>query len=447
MIFVDNKVYSKYTLIGDKMTFSIITLGCKVNRYESQYMSELLKESGYEETSAYTADIVIINSCTVTAVADAKNRKAIHRVRRENENACIILTGCMSQAFSKDFDGFSECDIVIGNKSRKNIVGIIEQYFINKEKMCVVEEYTNKDEFEDISVNSFTDRTRAFVKIEDGCNQFCTYCIIPYSRGRVRSKSIETLKTEVENLASNGFCEIVLVGINLSAYGQDIGLNLYDAVKCVCDVEKIKRVRLGSFEPERMTKEIITMLSKEEKFCPNFHLSLQSGCTHTLKSMRRHYTADEYSAIVNDIRECFENSSITTDIMVGFSGESDSDFEESLLFAEKTGFAKIHVFPYSRRKGTKAYDFPDIVPDNIKTQRTKRMLDVASISRKAFLITQVGKTEEVLFENKMKDESFAGYTRNYTPIRVKSEIDLSNQIKNVLITKVCDDYCIGEIVE
>lgn len=427
------------------MTFSIITLGCKVNRYESQFISELLKKRGYTEADAYNADIVIINSCTVTTTADAKNRKALHRVRRENKNAVIVLTGCMPQAFFEECSAFDECDIVVGNKSRKNIVDIIEKYLKNKEKICCKEEYTNKDIFEEISVDNFSDRTRAFVKIEDGCNQFCTYCIIPFARGRVRSKSLNTLKKEVTALCNNGYEEIVLVGINLSSYGVDTEHTLFDAVKCVCDIDGVKRVRLGSFEPERMTEDIIEKLSKEEKFCPQFHLSLQSGCTKTLHEMHRHYCAEEYYNIVSDIRKYFDNPAITTDIMVGFSGESREDFEESIRFAQKVKFAKIHVFPYSRRKGTKAYDFVDIVSDEEKARRTKLMLNVAENSRKEFLQSMVGKCEQVLFENKLKDGSFVGYTKNYTPIRVKSNDNLSGKILDVIITDAKDDYCVGEV--
>ncbi|WP_440448201.1 MiaB/RimO family radical SAM methylthiotransferase, partial [Ruminococcus sp.] len=271
------------------------------------------------------------------------------------------------------------------------------------------------------------------------------YCIIPYARGRVRSKSIEALKAEVEKIANNGYLEVVLVGINLSAYGQDEGLNLADAVECVCAQEGIERVRLGSVEPEQMDEPMIKRLAAQPKFCPQFHLSLQSGCDNTLKAMNRHYDTAEYSKIVSNIRKTFDNSSITTDVMVGFAGETEDDFKDSMNFVKQTGFAKVHVFPYSRRKGTVADKAPNQIAPNIKEQRAKEMGELVAESRAEFLKTQVGMTESVLIE-RLRHGYLEGYTKNYTPVHIISDNDnLCGQIVNVKITSAEDDFCVGTI--
>ena len=294
-------------------------------------------------------------------------------------------------------------------------------------------------------VNKFLERTRAFVKIEDGCNRFCSYCIIPYARGRVRSKSLEDLKSEVTVLAQQGYNEIVLVGINLSAFGSDINSSLADAVECVCSVDGVERVRLSSLEPELMTEDVLMRFAKQPKFCPHFHLSLQSGCTETLKRMHRHYTAVEYADIVSDIRRIFDNPSITTDIMVGFAGETEEEFEKSLNFSDYISFAKVHVFSYSRRKGTVADKMPDQVDPKVKNLRSKLMIEHTDNKRKEFLLSQVGRVEGVLFEIKNRSGFYEGYTKNYTPVYVKSDNDLIGKIIPVKLIKAEKDYCIGVI--
>lgn len=430
------------------MNFNIITLGCKVNQYESQAMREDLLRNGFELAKPDSpADITVVNSCTVTAVSDAKNRKLINKIRRENPDTIIVLTGCMPQAFPDKQENFENCDIVLGNAKRAELVPAIYEYIDTHMKNIFITEHPAKDEkFEDLSISSLGEHTRAFVKIEDGCNRFCSYCIIPYARGRVRSKSLESLKAEVERIAHNGYKEVVLVGINLSAYGQDEGLNLADAVECVCSQEGIERVRLGSVEPEQMDEPMIKRLAAQPKFCPQFHLSLQSGCDNTLKAMNRHYDTAEYSKIVSDIRKTFDNSSITTDVMVGFAGETEEDFKSSMDFVRQTGFAKVHVFPYSRRKGTVADKAPNQVAPNIKEERAKRMGELVAESRAEFLRTQTGKTEKVLIE-RLRHGYLEGYTKNYTPVHIASDNDsLCGQIVNVRITKAEDDFCVGEII-
>lgn len=430
------------------MNFNIITLGCKVNQYESQAMREDLLKNGFELAEPNTpADITVVNSCTVTSVSDAKNRKLINKIRRENPDGIIVLTGCMPQAFPDKQENFENCDIVLGNAKRAELVPAICEYIENHMKNVFITPHPVKNEqFEDLSISSLGEHTRAFIKIEDGCNRFCSYCIIPFARGRVRSKSIEALKAEVKKIANNGYFEVVLVGINLSAYGQDEGLNLADAVECVCAQEGIERVRLGSVEPEQMDEPMIKRLAAQPKFCPQFHLSLQSGCDNTLKAMNRHYDTAEYSKIVSNIRKTFDNSSITTDVMVGFAGETEEDFKDSMNFVNQTGFAKVHVFPYSRRKGTVADKAPNQIAPNIKEQRAKEMGELVAESRAEFLKTQVGLTESVLIE-RLRHGYLEGYTKNYTPVHIISDDEnLCGQIVNVKITSAEDDYCMGTVV-
>lgn len=429
------------------MTYTIVTLGCKVNQYESEIMSELLQEAGHKPCESYAeADICIINSCTVTAVSDSKCRKLIHRIKRENPSCILALTGCMPQAFSEDLSRFDGCDIVLGNTCRREIVDIIDEYLINRVQLIRIAPHEKGESFEEMSLCAFEGRTRAFMKIEDGCNRFCSYCIIPYARGRVRSKRVEDIRKEAQTLCDAGFREIVLVGINLSAYGEDIGKDICDAVEAVCHTNGIDRVRLGSIEPERMTKDILQRLKAQEKFCPHFHLSLQSGCTETLKRMRRHYTADEYRQIVEDIREVFVDPSITTDVMVGFAGETDEEFEESLSFCDEIGFAKAHIFAYSRRNGTKADQMQDQVPEHIKNLRSKRMIEHTDRSEREFLLSQIGKVVSVLFETTDRDGLFEGHTKNYTKVKVRSDEDITNRILEVKLTEAFSDYCFGELI-
>lgn len=430
------------------MDFNIITLGCKVNQYESQAMKETLLKKGFTiSENKEKADITIINTCTVTSVSDAKNRKIIHKTRRNNPDGIIVLTGCMPQAFPEDFDTFKDCDIVLGNYARNDLIPALEKYFNFPHQLVIIKENQQKNpEYEKLSVTDFGEHTRAFVKIEDGCNQFCSYCIIPYARGRVRSKTIEDLKQEVENLAQNGYKEIVLVGINLSAYGQDIEKNLCDAVEAVCKNEKILRVRLGSLEPEQMDEDVINRISKQEKLCPQFHLSLQSGCDETLRRMNRHYDTKIYEKIVSNLRKTFKNCAITTDVMVGFAGETEEEFKKSLEFVKHIAFSKVHVFPYSRRKGTVADKAPNQVNEKIKGNRAKEMIALTDELRQEFLKTQIGLTESVLFETMKNNDFCVGYTKNYTPVRVYTKNNLCGQVLNVKIIDVQKDYCIGKLV-
>ena len=428
------------------MQFKIYTLGCKVNQYESEYIRQIMTLAGYKYTDDDSkSDIFIVNSCSVTAVSDSKCRKLLRRLRRENPDSIILLSGCMSQAFPRKYENFEVCDVVIGNTTRNAVPDYISRFLKTREQIIDIKDHDRKaEEFEACSVDDFSERTRAFVKIEDGCDRFCSYCIIPYARGRVRSKPLEKLRYEVDTLAERGYLEIVLVGINLSKYGTDIGLTLCDAVECVAQNHKIKRIRLGSLEPELIDEEVVRRLSACTKFCPHFHLSLQSGCTETLKRMNRRYSAAEYKAIVDRIRNNFDNSSITTDVMVGFPGETEEEFTQSLNFVSDIAFAKVHVFPYSRRSGTVADRMPEQLPKNVKEQRASIMIDRTNESTNDFLLSQIGKVCDVLFERLDKSGMFEGYTDNYTLVSVDSQgSDLQGKCLKVKITDASDERCVG----
>ncbi|MCM1363919.1 MAG: tRNA (N(6)-L-threonylcarbamoyladenosine(37)-C(2))-methylthiotransferase MtaB [Faecalibacterium sp.] len=429
------------------MKVAFYTLGCKVNQYESQAMSETLAKNGYEIVgSDENADIFIVNSCTVTAVADKKTRQSVRHFKRNNPDSIVVLTGCMPQAYPDDADKLIEADIVIGNKNNNKLLDMLDTYVKFGKRVVSINEHEKGDKFSSTSISSFDERTRAYLKIQDGCNRFCSYCIIPTSRGRVRSKPLDELKTEVEQLASNGFAEIVLVGINLSSYGSDIGTDFPTAVETACSVDGIKRVRLGSLEPDHLTDEVIDRLAKCKKLCPQFHISLQSGCNKTLKAMNRHYTSEEYETLCNKLRSSFKDCTLTTDVMVGFAGETDEDFEESLKFVKKIGFESVHVFPYSIRTGTRAEKMSGHNPKSVKEKRCGIMLAETEKIRLAFYNSLIGKIQSVLFESSTADGFVRGHTANYTPVKVKSPQAVCGEIMDVKIIEIADDICIGELV-
>ncbi len=430
------------------MKVAFYTLGCKVNQYESQAIGETLKKNGYEIVDhKEKADIYIINSCTVTSSADQKTRQAVRRFKRDNPESIVLLTGCMPQAYPDDAEKLIEADIVIGNKNNTKIVDMLDTYSKFGKRVVDISLHEKGESFSGTPITSFDERTRAYVKIQDGCNRFCSYCIIPTSRGRVRSKPLGELKAELEELAKSGYSEVVLVGINLSSYGLDSGDTFPEAVELACKTEGIKRVRLGSLEPDHLTDEVIEKLSKLEKLCPQFHLSLQSGSNNTLKTMNRHYTAEEFEAIATKLRSCFGDCTLTTDVMVGFAGETEEDFEESLRFVKKIGFEKVHVFPYSIRTGTRAEKMSGHLPKKVKDERCHVMLRETEKIRREFFEKQIGKTVSVLFESKTVSGFVCGHTANYTPVKVKTPQELCGEIREVLLTEVSsDDFCIGELV-
>lgn len=428
------------------MKVKIITLGCKVNQYESEAMLSDLMQNGFSVANEdEQADIVILNSCTVTAESDRKVRQLFRRAKKDNPNAVMVLSGCMAQAFPDDAERLEEADIILGTSNRKMLLPHLMTFLSAKQRIIDIAPHTNEEKFERLQVDTFTGRTRAFVKIQDGCNRFCSYCIIPYARGRIRSKPIEDLKNELQLLADHGYKEVVLTGINLSTYGQEFGMHLCDAIEAACAVEGIERVRLGSLEPEQFTEEVISRMAKLKKLCPQFHLSLQSGCDATLKRMNRHYTSDEYRTIVNNLRAAFENAAITTDIMVGFAGETDEEFDASLAFAKEIEFAKVHVFAYSRRPGTKAYSMPGQLTNAIKEKRSHAMIETTLETQRRFFEKQIGRIEPILFERAIEPGLYEGYSMNYTPVIAKSDRNISGEILEVKIESYTDTHCIGSL--
>lgn len=428
------------------MNVAFYTLGCKVNQYESQAMSEMLSKNGYTIVNHKSkADIYIINSCTVTAQADQKTRQAVRKFKRENPESIVVLTGCMPQAYPDEADLLNEADIITGNKSNSSLLQLLDEYSKFGKRIVNIDLHQKGDSFTNTPITSFDERTRAYLKIQDGCNRFCSYCIIPTSRGRVRSKSIESIKAEVSDLAKNGFKEIVLVGINLSSYGQDNGSSFPEAVSAACSVDGIERVRLGSLEPDHLTDDVIEALSKEKKLCPQFHISLQSGCDKILKLMNRHYNCDEYTRIVNKLRNEFNDCSITTDIMVGFAGEDEEDFQTTLEYMKQIKFEKVHVFPYSIRVGTKAEKMPGHIDNGEKNRRAKIMIDLAEEIRQNYFKSIIGQTKEVLIEKKQKNGYYTGYTTNYTPVSILTDDNIQGKLVNVKITDIFNDGVVGII--
>ena len=429
------------------MNVKFITLGCKVNQVESEAMREALLAGGFQEAAeGQTADVVVVNSCTVTAVSDQKARQALRREKKRNPGAVAVLTGCWPQAFPQEAEDFLEADIVLGTTRRAALLPKILEYLSTKQRIVDIAPHEKGEKFEKLTISAMHGRTRAFLKIEDGCDRFCSYCIIPYARGRVRSKPLEDIKTEAALLGDHGYREVVLTGINLPAYGKDLGLHLCDAVEAACAAPGIARVRLGSLEPEQLTPEVIARMAKQEKLCPQFHLSLQSGCDATLKRMNRHYTTAEYRQIVRNLRQAFPNCAITTDIMVGFAGETEEEFAASLAFAKEIAFAKVHVFAYSRRPGTRAYDMPGQVTNKVKEERSRQMIAATLATQRDFFAAQVGRVEEVLFEQEREKNVYEGYTRNYTPVRAASAVPLQGQVLPVEITQALEDCCLGRLV-
>ncbi len=421
------------------------TLGCKVNQYETQAMRRLLEDDGFEtaEFSPGQADIgeavLVINSCTVTGESDRKLRQLLRRCRREHPQAVLVLTGCFPQAFPDGAAELPEPDVILGNAARRELPERLAQFFRDKQRVVAVGPHSK--EYESLSICEFQGRTRAFVKIEDGCDRFCSYCIIPYARGRVRSKPLDELAAEVEALAERGYREIVLVGINLTAYGKDTGATICDAVEVAAAPKGICRVRLGSIEPDHLTDEVLSRLAACKKLCPQFHLALQSGCDATLKRMNRHYTAAEYRTLCEKLRAAFPGCALTTDVMVGFPGETEEDFQTSLSFVEEIGFSRVHCFPYSRREGTPAARAKEQVPNAEKLRRNRTLIAAAEQSRAAYESALVGQTVEVLPETERGDGFIDGYTDTYVPVLLKG--GTVGVPCRVHITGYENDVCIG----
>ncbi len=428
------------------MKVYIYTLGCKVNQYESQVMAEQMRSAGHTICEQATeADCIIINSCTVTAESDRKTRQAVRRFRKLRPEAVIMLAGCMPQAFPEEAYALEAADVITGNTSHGKMPEYLARFIQTGQPVREVTPHGRQEDYTTPSLTSFSDRTRAFMKIEDGCDRYCTYCTIPKARGPIRSRSLEDITSEAEALAKEGFKEIVLVGINLTSYGRETGLTICDAVRAAAKPSGIKRVRLGSLEPDHISDATLEGLCSEEKFCPQFHLALQSGCDATLKRMNRHYDTAFYRDLVKRIRAKFKDCSITTDIMVGFPGESEEEFRESLAFFKEIGFARGHVFAYSRRAGTVAAALPGQLCTREKEARAALMSAAAAECEAAFLAAREGKTTTVLFET-VKDGIYYGYTPNYSRVAVPCTESIEGKILPVRLIEACGDFCKGTLI-
>ncbi len=421
------------------------TLGCKVNQYETQEMSELLEKSGHTIIyNATEADVAVVNSCTVTAESVRKTRQIIRKLKKQNPNSIIILTGCASQAEPQIITDLPQVDILMGNRSNIFIADAIEEFLINHAPVEKRLEHLACDKFTGIGISRFDGHTRAFLKIQDGCDRFCSYCLIPTARGRSRSKQLEDIDKELKLLSENGYKEIVFVGINLSDYGKNTSHSLPDALHLAEKYDGIKRVRLGSLEPDHITDEMIAELKTITKLCPQFHISVQSGCDSVLKAMNRHYTAKEYEDLANKLRESFPDATITTDVLVGFPTETEEDFNTTVEFVKKIGFEKVHVFPYSVREGTRAAKMEQLTKA-VKEERAARLSEITETIREDFLRKQIGKTVEVLFETE-KEGYCEGYTENYTPVKVFANRICKGGFLTVEITDSEKEFCIGKFV-
>lgn len=425
-------------------------LGCKVNSYETEAMTQLLKKAGYEIVSFQDqADVYIINTCSVTNMADRKSRQMLHKAKKQNPNAVVVATGCYVQTATEKVAQDLSIDLVVGNNRKKDIVEILNEYYAEKEAgEQVKEEYVidinHTDEYENLEISTVTEHTRAHLKIQDGCNNFCSYCIIPYARGRIRSRTMESIKAELERLSASGFKEIVFTGINLSCY-DDNGKKLIDVIEMADNVNGIERIRLGSLDPEVVTEDFVERLGKVKKICPHFHFSLQSGCDKTLKAMNRHYTSDEYYEKCQLIRKYIDNPAFTTDVIVGFPGETEEDYISSREFVKKVKFAELHVFKYSKRDGTVAAKMPNQIDEKIKTLRSEDLIKTGEELTKEFRQAKIGQDTTVLFEEKIlldNKEYWVGHTVDYIKIAVPEKENLEGQIRKVNVK----DFLTNEIM-
>ncbi len=427
-------------LSREKKTVSFYTLGCKVNQYESEAVSSLFEQNGYEVVSFdKSSDVYIINTCTVTNLSDRKSRQAIRKAKKINPDSIVTVMGCYAQTSSEEVLKIPGVNLVIGTKDRKEIIDYIARVEAGECKINAVDNIMVTRSYEELKVSTYKERTRAYLKIQEGCSQFCSYCIIPYARGPIRSRDPEDVISEVRELSQNGFSEIVLTGIHLASYGKDLKTtSLLEIIKSLNDIPGIERIRLGSIEPTTITEEFVKAAAHMPKLCPHFHLSLQSGCDNTLKAMNRKYSADEYRHSVNLLKENIPDVAITTDIMVGFPGETDEDFASSLKFAEEMGFSKIHVFKYSPRKGTPAAQSPNQISPELKEQRSERMLELSDRLEELYLKRFVGRDMEVLFEQELQEQKgfIEGLTKNYIRVAAEGSEELKGKILMTSLKKI-----------
>jgi len=412
-------------------TVAIHNLGCKVNSYEAESMEQLLVASGYTVVpfdGEEPADVYIINTCSVTNIADRKSRQMLHRAKKLNPNAVVVAAGCYVQADEEKVKDDDAVDIVLGNNCKINIVEALDNYYADNSSNAMLVDMGQKQEYERLEIDKVNEHARAYIKIQDGCNQFCSYCIIPYTRGRIRSRSLNDIVAEVKRIVENGYREIVLTGIHLSSYGVDNnGGTLLDVITAINEIAGLERIRLGSLEPRIITEEFVKAISSMPKVCPHFHLSLQSGCDATLKRMNRKYSTEEYYNGCLILRKYYDNPAVTTDVIVGFPGESDEEFEATKAFLIKVHFYEMHIFKYSRRRGTAADKMPDQVPDNIKTKRSDVLLSLSEEMSNEYRRAYIGKRVKVLIEEKRSDcDCYTGYTDNYMRVNIH-DLEYSNE--------------------
>ena len=436
-----------------------ITLGCKVNQYETNAMAQKFLEKGYkvlEENNGEieeNPDVCIINTCTVTNMSDRKSRQMLRKMKEKNKNTIVVAVGCYAQVAKEELSKIPEIDLVLGNNEKVEIVKYVEEYIKEKVKILEIEDVMQSKEFSDFGDITFSEKTRAVIKIQDGCDRFCSYCIIPYARGRVRSRKPQSIISEVTKIAKRGIKEVVITGIHIASYGKDFAFSkeqelqnyrLIDLLEEINKIEGIQRIRLGSIEPLLITEEFVNRLQKLEKICHHFHLSLQSGCDETLKRMNRRYTTEQFINIVKILRKTYKDVNLTTDIIVGFPGETEEEFEKTYKFLEKIKFYKMHVFKYSPRKGTKAAIMENQIPGNIKEERSKKLIELSNKNEFEYNSQYIGKKVEVLFEEEKVGE-YKGHTQNYIMVYCKSEEKLNNKIKSVTCKKVVEDHILAEV--
>ena len=432
------------------MRVTFYTLGCKVNQNETGALAQLFEENGYTVVSYEEgADVYIVNSCTVTNFGDQKSRKWLRRAKRENPGAVTVLTGCYPQAFPEEAAKITEADVVTGSGNRHAILADVQKVLDGEQTRVVdIRPHEKGEQFEELPMDKFAEHTRAFVKVEDGCNRRCAYCVIPRARGPVRSRDEASVLEELRRLAEAGYKEVVLTAISLPSYGTDSGTSLVELIEKAAEVPGIERIRLGSLDPDMLHAEDIRRMAAVKKLCPQFHLSLQSGCDKTLRTMRRPYTTAQYADIAAQLRQAFgaENVSFTTDVIVGFPGETEEDFEASMNFVTGMRFLKVHVFPYSRREGTAAFDFPDQLPEHEKEARSHRMTAAVEKVRAAEVAAMQGCTASVLLETPLSNTLFTGYTKQYLPVLVSAPGHKTGDIVEVVLGAWDGKRCRAELL-
>ena len=432
------------------MRVTFYTLGCKVNQNETGALAQLFEENGYTVVSYEEgADVYIVNSCTVTNFGDQKSRKWLRRAKRENPGAVTVLTGCYPQAFPEEAAKITEADVVTGSGNRHAILADVQKVLDGEQTRVVdIRPHEKGEQFEELPMDKFAEHTRAFVKVEDGCNRRCAYCVIPRARGPVRSRDEASVLEELRRLAEAGYKEVVLTAISLPSYGTDSGTSLVELIEKAAEVPGIERIRLGSLDPDMLHAEDIRRMAAVKKLCPQFHLSLQSGCDKTLRTMRRPYTTAQYADIAAQLRQAFgaENVSFTTDVIVGFPGETEEDFEASMAFVTGMRFLKVHVFPYSRREGTAAFDFPDQLPEHEKEARSHRMTAAVEEVRATEVAAMQGRTASVLLETPLSNTLFTGYTKQYLPVLVSAPGHKTGDIVEVVLGAWDGKRCRAELL-